>query len=245
MTAYSVLILARNEAENLQTLLPRVRASFSGSAGALEIIVVDADSPDGTADVAARQGAQVIQQSRAGYANALRQGFALCEGDYVITLDADFSHRPDALGGLLDAIGNADIVIASRYVAGGRADMPASRRVLSVVVNRVFGWTLGLRTRDLSSGFRVYRRSALQRLSPRGEYFDVLPEIVALAHFAGLRVAEVPFHYRNREAGVSKARVLKFAPAYVRTLLRCRREKLRDPERERTAALPYERDQIE
>jgi dolichol-phosphate mannosyltransferase len=221
----SVLILARNEAENLDALLPSI-ADILGHAGvAHEVIVVDAASPDGSAEVAARHGARVVRQSRPGYANALRQGFAECAGELVLTLDADLSHRPEFVAEMLGAAEAADLVIASRYVASGSAEMTASRRALSLALNRVFGLALGLPIRDLSSGFRLYRRSALEELRPRGDYFDVLPEIVALAHIGGHRVREVPFHYHPREAGVSKARVLRFAPSYVRTLLRCWRER--------------------
>jgi dolichol-phosphate mannosyltransferase len=221
----SVLILARNESENLPALLPAVAEILRSAGVTSEVIVVDADSPDGTAEVAERYGARVVRQQRAGYANALRQGFAECVGEYVLTLDADLSHRPEFVVDLLRTVEDADLVVASRYIAGGGATMPASRRVLSLTLNLVFATVLGLPTKDLSSGFRVYRRSALERLRPRGDYFDVLPEIVSLAHFDGQRVREIPFHYHPREAGVSKARVLKFGPSYVKTLARCWRER--------------------
>ncbi|MDR3387155.1 MAG: glycosyltransferase [Rudaea sp.] len=217
----SVLILARNEAKNLDELLPHIAATLTRMSKPFEIIVVDADSPDGTAAVAARHRARVVPQQASGYANALRQGFSECTGGFILTLDADFSHRPDFFEELIRAGDGADIVVASRYVRGGSADMPVTRRLLSTILNRVFALVLGLQTRDLSSGFRIYRRSALQMLAPRGDYFDVLPEIVALACVQGLRIHEIPFHYHPREAGVSKARVVKFIPSYVRTLLRC------------------------
>ena len=223
----SVLILARNEAENLDALLPSIAAILARSGVEHELVVVDAASPDGTAEVAARHGARVVLQSRAGYANALRQGFAECAGEFVLTLDADMSHRPEFIDEMLAAGETADLVIASRYVASGSAEMPATRRALSLALNRIFGLALGLPTKDLSSGFRLYRRRALMELRPKGDYFDVLPEIVALAHIGGQRVREVPFHYHPREAGVSKARILRFAPSYVRTLVRCWRESRR------------------
>ena len=217
----SVLILARNEAENLRTLLPDLQAVLEAAGVAYEAIVVDADSPDGTSDAAVRAGATVVQQTMPGYANALRQGLAMCRGDRVLTVDADLSHRPEFVGELLAALDDADIAIASRYVPGGSADMPGSRRFLSWVMNRTFALALGLQVRDLSSGYRVYRKTVLDRIEPQGAHFDVLPEIVAQAALAGFRVVEVPFHYHPREAGISKARVLHFAPSYVRTLFRC------------------------
>ncbi|MHC4392674.1 MAG: hypothetical protein ACYS22_15355 [Planctomycetota bacterium] len=99
--------------------------------------------------------------------------------------------------------------------------MPWTRKLLSLVLNKTFALLLGIRIKDLSSGFRLYNRRAVVELKPRGTHFDVLPEIAALALRAGYRVIEVPFHYHPREAGVSKARVLKFGPSYLRTLARC------------------------
>jgi dolichol-phosphate mannosyltransferase len=222
----TVLILTRNEAENLEVLLPRIIAVLAGEALRFDLLVIDADSHDGTAEVAARHGARVIAQRAPGYANALRQGLAASTGDYVLTLDADMSHQPEFILDLLGARDEADLVIASRYVPGGGAEMPRHRLWLSLALNRVYGAALGLSILDLSSGFRLYRREAIASLVPRGKHFDVMPEIVAGVIHRGGRVVEVPFHYQPREAGVSKARVLGFGPSYARTLVRCVRGRI-------------------
>jgi dolichol-phosphate mannosyltransferase len=223
--AISVLILTRNEAASLAILLPELARMMAQGDRTYEVVVIDADSPDGTVAIARRHGARVIAQTGGGYASALREGLAACHGHYIVTLDADMSHRAEVVDALLAAAEDADLVVASRYIDGGRADMRWDRRLLSLLLNRLFGTALGLPMRDLSSGFRVYRRVVLATLAPRGEHFDILPELAVLAYFSGLRVREIPFHYRQREAGVSKARVLRFAPAYLRTLLRCWRIK--------------------
>jgi dolichol-phosphate mannosyltransferase len=218
----TVLILARNEADNLERLLPQLADVLSLFRVAHDVVVVDAQSPDGTAAVAQRHGARVVQQRDKGYANALRQGIAQCSGDFVLTLDADLSHPPRFVIGMLAARHAADVVIASRYVVGGSAVMPVTRRVLSAILNRTFAGTLQLPVRDLSSGFRLYRRDVLTAIVTRGAHFDVLPEIVAIALRRGFRACEIPFRYEPRAAGVSKARVLLFALSYLRTLWRCR-----------------------
>jgi dolichol-phosphate mannosyltransferase len=217
----TVLILARNEADNLARLLPQLAEVLSRFGVAHDVLVVDAQSPDGTAAVAQRYGARVVQQREKGYANALRQGIAQCSGDFVLTLDADLSHPPKFVIDMLAARHTADVVIASRYVTGGSAVMPTSRRVLSATLNHTFAGALRLPVRDLSSGFRLYRRDVLTGIVTHGQHFDVLPEIVATVLRRGFRAREIPFHYEPRAAGVSKARVLAFAPSYLRTLWRC------------------------
>ena len=231
---WSVLILTRDEAANLERLLPQVAATLRQVGVTFEMIVVDAHSTDGTTDVATRHGARVVLEQQHGYAAALRQGFAACRGTFILAVDADLSHPPEYFTALMQAAETADLVVASRYVPGGRAHMPPSRRFLSHVLNGVFRVVLALPVRDLSSGFRVYRREALSRIEPRGEHFDILPEIAALGSIGGWRVSEVPFDYRLRVDGVSKARVMAFAPAYLRTLARCwrvRRTVLRGPKK--------------
>src|SRR5262245_34726801 len=84
----SVLVLTRNEAGDLETLLPDVAAILEDTGRSYEMIVVDAASPDGTSQVAARRGARAVEQTVPGYANALRQGFRECRGELVVTLDA-------------------------------------------------------------------------------------------------------------------------------------------------------------
>jgi SAM-dependent methyltransferase len=132
-------------------------------------------------------------------------------------MDADLSHPPSALKGLWDARTRADIVIASRYVEGGRADMPASRYVMSRVLNRAFSRGLSLGVRDMSSGFRLYHRRVLERVNPTAVHFDILQEILITAYAEGWSVCEVPFVYAPRRYGSSHARVLKFGAAYART----------------------------
>lgn len=217
----SVLILARNEGGNLHALLDSVRRVLDATGHGYEIVVVDGDSVDDTVAIARQHGAIIVPQQSEGYGGALREGLKACTGEFIFTLDADHSHDPSSFREMLDAGQSADVVIGSRYVPSGRVEMPAVRKGLSMLLNRVFSTTLGLDVKDLSSGFRLYRRSAIERLSPRARHFDVIPELTAQAVLRGLRVREVPIHFRPREAGVSKARVLKFGPHYARTLLRC------------------------
>src|SRR5882757_480583 len=148
----SVIVPALNEAGNLTGLLPVLHDVASRLTKDYELIVVDGGSQDGTADVAAKQGARVVRQTEPGYGGALKAGFATAQGDYVATMDADFSHRPEFLRRLWNVRDRAEVIIASRYVEGGRADMPWSRYLLSRILNGFFSRGLSLPYRDLSSG---------------------------------------------------------------------------------------------
>lgn len=216
----SVVIPALDEGASIGALVRRVRAKATRLGVPHEILVVDGGSVDGTPRWAAEAGATVVQQPGRGYADALLTGFRHARGAYVATMDADYSHDPEFLRALWAARDDAELVIASRYVAGGFAYMPAFRRLLSRILNRVSRSVLSLPFRDLSSGFRLYQRRALEGLAPRARRFDVLIEILARVRAEGWRVKEVPFHYRQRQGGRSHAGIVSFGLAYARTLAR-------------------------
>jgi dolichol-phosphate mannosyltransferase len=206
----TVLLPVLNERDNLELLLPRLRHVLGELDCTSEVLVVDGGSHDGTAETAERLGARVLAQKGLGYGGALREGFLASSGEFVLTLDADLSHHPDFITKLWRARTRADIVIASRYIKGGVAFMPWMRRVLSRVLNRFFGIGLALPVRDLSSGFRLYRRAALAELQLNGRNFEILEEVLVRAHAAGWQVLEVPFTYLPRHRGTSHARIVPF-----------------------------------
>src|SRR5438093_2206973 len=217
--ALSLVLPALNEGENLDRVLPELKKALVALGPTYEIIVVDGGSRDGTQEIVRKHGARLVSQKLPGFGGAYRAGFEQARGEYVITLDADGSHDPAFLGDLWAARLRGDVVIASRYVPGGAADMPAWRRLLSRVLNITFRRGLSLPVHDLSSGFRLYRRGVGRwRKLPAGD-FDVLEEILIRAVAAGYRVVEVPFRYRARVAGRSHARRFKFAVSYLRTFL--------------------------
>ncbi len=216
----AVVIPALNERENLELLLPALRDTLDGLGTRWEILVVDGGSTDGSADAAAKRGARVVHQQAPGYAGALAAGFAATQAPYVATMDADLSHRPIFLEEFWRQREAAEILIASRYAPGGRADMGLLRRLLSHILNRVYRRALSMDIRDLSSGFRMYRRDALTNLRLAARDFDVLEEILIRVHGRGWHIREVPFHYMARSSGRSHAKLLQFGWAYLRTLVR-------------------------
>ncbi len=216
----AIVIPAWNERENIELLLPAIREELAGLGLTAEIVVADGGSSDGTREVAERKGARVVIQKERGYGGALVAGIAATAAPYVVTMDADLSHRPAFLQEFWRHRDQAEVLIASRYVPGGRAEMGWFRRLLSHILNRTYSRALSLPLRDLSSGFRMYRRDVLRDLSLVARDFDVLEEILIRVHAEGWRILEVPFHYMARGSGRSHVRLFKFAVAFLKTLIR-------------------------
>src|SRR6266566_4119463 len=217
--ALSLVLPALNEGENLDRVLPELKKALVALGPTYEIIVVDGGSRDGTQEIVRKHGARLVSQKLPGFGGAYRAGFEQARGEYVITLDADGSHDPKFLKDLWGARHDGDVVIASRYVQGGAADMPGTRRVMSRILNITFGRGLSLPVHDLSSGYRLYRGALLRDLELKATDFDVLEEILIRALAAGYRVHEVPFRYRARVSGRSHARLVRFAFSYLRTFV--------------------------
>jgi dolichol-phosphate mannosyltransferase len=209
-----VVLPTYNERENVDTVLRALRRHVP----AADILVVDDNSPDGTAaaveEVAAELGQIKLlrRPGKQGLGSAYRQGFALAldEGyEVVVSMDVDMSHDPAVLPELLALIdAGADVVIGSRYVPGGATvDWPVHRRLLSRWGNRYTSFVLGLQVRDCTSGYRAYRATALRRIAPEtttAEGYAFLTELVRRLVRAGFRVMETPIVFRDRRFGDSK-----------------------------------------
>jgi len=206
----SVILPVINERDNLTALIPRLSAQLAREGVDFEIIVIDGGSLDGTQEAAAGLGARVVPERRRGYAGATETGLAEARGDYILTLDADQSHEPEFVTRMWRARGQADIVIASRYVRGGASYGPWLRSGLSRFLNSALRRLLSMPVRDLSSGFRLYRRQAVEGIKLEGSSFDVLEELLVKAYARGFRVIEVPFTYFPRGSGRSNAHVIRF-----------------------------------
>jgi dolichol-phosphate mannosyltransferase len=216
----SVVIPVLNERDNLEPLFKSLSEVTGGLGLNAQIIIADGGSKDGSREFATEFGAQVVDQKEPGYGGALLAGFGAATAPYVVTMDADLSHPPVFLGDFWTERQNADLLIASRYIEGGLADMGKFRRVLSLVLNKTYARVLSLPLRDVSSGFRMYRSSSLGSLDLKARDFDILEEILVKIYVGGCRVKEVPFHYRARNSGKSHAKLVRFGWAFSKTLLR-------------------------
>jgi len=202
------------EAENVEGIVEAVSAKLPRSA---RVLIVDDNSPDGTGAIADRVAARhdsvaVLHRPRKeGLGPAYIAGFrrALGEGaGYVLEMDADFSHDPAYLPRLLEAAERADLVIGSRYVEGGGVrEWGALRRAISRGGSAYARMALGVKVRDLTGGFKCFRREVLEAIDldsirSRGYAFQIETTYRALRR--GFEVVEVPIVFRDRQAGASK-----------------------------------------
>ncbi|MDJ0867661.1 MAG: methyltransferase domain-containing protein [Myxococcota bacterium] len=216
----SIVIPAADEAANIGSLLEELGEVLRSDGRPYETIVVIARPDDPTGEVAAAGGARVLCQKRPGYGGALKEGLLAARGEYVVTLDADGSHPPAAVAKLLAHRDDAEVVVCSRYVEGASAALEPGRRLLSRLLNWVYSRALALPIRDVSSGFRLYRRRVFDEIEILGEKYDVLEEILVQIYSQGWRIVEIPFDYLPRVSGESHARALEFLPHFLTTLLR-------------------------
>jgi len=201
-------------------LLPALNEALAAMGVSHEVLVVDAESPDGTREVAIEHGARHIPEPTPGYGAAILRGLREARGEYLITMDADLSHPARFIQELYAVRDEADIIIASRYVPGGAAEQPPMRLFLSKVLNAFFRFGLSMQVRDMSSGFRLYHRGVFQKVQPSFPNFVVLVEILLLALKHGKSFKEIPFHYQPRGEGRSNAQVVQFGLDYLRLFYR-------------------------
>jgi len=220
MSGVAWLILPTyNEAENVESIVAAAGAVLAtASPEGYRVLVVDDGSPDGTGEIADRLAAEhewvsvLHRTQKNGIGPAYLAGFrrALDGGaGYVMEMDSDFSHDPADLARLLAAVqGGADLALGSRYVPGGGVtDWGLLRRFVSEGGSTYARWVLGVRVRDLTGGFKCFRREVLEDIHfggvrSRGYAFQV--ELTYRAARAGFRIVEVPITFRDRQHGKSK-----------------------------------------
>jgi len=209
----AVVLPTYMEAENIETLIPAINSIVSRMTKNFDVIVVDDDSPDGTARAAEALGSQaLIRKNERGLGSAIRAGIreALGRGaDVIITMDADWQHNPQHIPRLINAcLEGADITIGSRRILGGQLEMAFLRKLVSMGANKLSNIALRSGVKDLTSGFRAYnRRGAKEALaaSPNGYVFQI--DSLRLARKRGLKIVEIPISFNSRRHGFSKLRL--------------------------------------
>lgn len=232
----AIVIPTYNEAQNLPALTERL---FALPLPETKLIIVDDNSPDGTAEVARKLKPQhghklevIERKQKSGLGTAYQVGFAkaLRDGaDYVLQMDADLSHAPEYIPGLLHALDEADVVVGSRYTKGGGVDgnWGLKRRLLSSIANMTIRRATGLRVKDATTGFKAFNAAALRSLNLdecRCKGFGFQAEVAYACQKNGHKVIEYPITFYERAHGKSKMSLAIILEAMWRlSLLRWRR----------------------
>lgn len=223
----TIVLPAYREADGLRQLLPRIRASASRLTPDCEVLVVDAQTPvDATQRVCTEWGVRhTFRSGSNSYGDAVRTGIRGSRGNFVIIMDADGSHNPDDLERLWCQRNQWDVVIGSRYITGGRTKVHGGLTLMSLGLNVIYRTLLGLRIRDLSNSFRLYRGPQLRALSLDSTNFEIVEEILVRLAWgpARARIIEVPITFEKRKEGESKRNLAAFALTYLRSIRRLRR----------------------
>jgi dolichol-phosphate mannosyltransferase len=212
-----VVVPTYNERENLPTF---IEALFALNIPRFEVLVVDDNSPDGTGQLAEelratyQQRVHVLHRAQKqglgpAYLAGFRQALAL-GADYIVQMDADFSHQPHYILTMLEMIEQYDLVLGSRFMRGGGVDESWSlyRKLLSLWANRLYTpLILRLPVADATGGFKMWRSATLvgmnlDRIQSNGYVFQV--EMTYVAHRLGYRIGEFPIYFPDRKAGSSK-----------------------------------------
>lgn len=216
-----VVIPTYNEADNISAITAEL---LTLDIEDLQVLIIDDNSPDGTGQIADDLAKRCYQgrlhvihrQGKLGLGTAYITGFTWAlehKADYIIQMDADFSHSPGYISKMLELIGGCDVVVGSRYISGGQLDERWSwwRWFLSWWANSI--WTrgiLGVKTKDATAGFKCWRRNALERIGldrihSNGYVFQV--EMAFISEKLNFRIQEIPIYFEDRRIGQSKMSV--------------------------------------
>jgi dolichol-phosphate mannosyltransferase len=220
----SVVLPTYKESGNIERLIQAVREAAK-AASELEILVVDDDSPDGTAEIAASSGSDVrviVRKEARGLATAVRRGIEEAKGEVVVVMDTDFNHQPEMIPQMVDFLRFYDLVTGSRFTVGGGMEEHGRYR-LSFLFNFFCRMLLGTKLQDHLSGFFAARRATVLALDlddifeGYGDYFIRLL-VESLAH--GSTVLEIPVYYPARSHGESKTKFMRTLGQYTRAVVR-------------------------
>jgi dolichol-phosphate mannosyltransferase len=227
----SVVLPTYNEREGIGDLVAEIVAIGRAARLDFEVLVVDDDSPDGTAAhvreaFAAEPAVRVhVRRGERGLATAIWRGLREARGDVVVVMDSDGNHDPALVPLMVRCAEEFDVVVGSRYVLGGGMLTSAFRYWASYAFNILIRVVLGLRIHDNLSGYLACRRAVLDRLDPGRVFYGYGDYAVRLLYQVvrhGGRVLEIPTVYRFRKGGESKTRFFAYFWTYLASVFRLR-----------------------
>jgi len=222
----SIIIPSYLEEENLQFILPNLMSVLKDIGIDFEVLVIDTISPmDNTKDICEKNNILYINREQGNkYGDAVRTGIKYAKGEFILFMDADGSHSPEFVADLYAHKDNNDVVIASRYIKGGFTDNNAALILMSRILNVIYSLVLGLKCKDVSNSFKLYKGELIKKLSLNSKNFDIVEEILfKLKRFnPNLKIKEIPFHFKKRSMGHTKRNLFLFILSYIYTIFKLR-----------------------
>lgn len=228
-TGISVILPTYNESGNIVELINAIISVTNSKSIVSEIVVVDDNSPDGTADHVRESYENednvrlVVRKSERGLATAIMRGVTEASHDMIVVMDTDFNHSPNVIPLMIKYLDDFDIVVGSRFVGGGGMKGPQSRYWGSYLFNAFIKLMLGVRSNDNLSGFFAARRSLLTEM-PLDRIFqgygDYFIRLLYLVSRNGSSILEIPVVYEERFSGASKTQFLRHLIDYIHTVIK-------------------------
>jgi len=221
----SVVLPSYKEVENLKILLPILNDVFKKIAVESEVLVIDTMQPmDATSDVCSEFGAKhILREGGNNYGDAIRTGINKAAFEYIVIMDCDCSHDPHEIEKFYGlSLAGTDIVIGSRYTKNGKTDNNIILQAMSFMVNSAYRVMFGIKVKDVSNSFRMYRASFLKTISFECDNFDIVEEILIkmVLKYKNIKIVEHPIFFKKRMYGESKRDLFKFVLSYFVTMKR-------------------------
>lgn len=226
----SIIIPAYQEADSLSNLLPLVNEVLKKINIPYEILCVDTmESMDNTENICQeKQATYVKRMGGNNYGDAIRTGFITAQYQYAVVMDADGSHDPKYIQDFYSKMNSGDVydlIIGSRYIKGGNTQNPFILKAMSYILNFTYRIVLGIKVKDISDSFRMYKTEQVKALTLECDNFDIVEEILVKLVLSkkDFAVFEYPIYFEERKAGVSKRKLGKFILSYLKTMKNLKR----------------------
>ena len=221
----SVVISALNEEKHVKQVLEGVLNFFDEYKINGDIVFMDNHCTDNTGKIAgsiAKKDRRVkvihrVNRPNRDLGSSLKEGISNATGNYILIMDCDLSHDPKEIKQLFDRRKEADVIVGSRY-SGGSAEMSLSRTIISGTANFIVNHLLGVKVKDISTGFKLYKREALNNLKLTNEGFGLHVEILLKIANRGYKIKEIPIHYK-RSLKKSTLNYRKQIPSYANAVI--------------------------
>ena len=227
----AVIIPAFDELENLKVLLPDISdiQELLPEVTLTPLVVLPTEAHESEVTAVRQLGAQVVIRTPTNsFGDAVRSGIRSIRDttEYVIFMVADGSHSPARIPTLVKHASAADVVVASRYIEGGRSDNGPLLKAMSIALNRAYSLVLGIKCKDVSTSYKLYKGRDLRQIVLECNNFDIVEEILFrvqdLKRPRRLSIVEVPDHFAQRRIGSTKRRLGPYIASYLWTLARLR-----------------------